>query len=383
MSSALEQHEHESLNLLRQYWRTNPLRDEVNRHNGCSSVARTLAQGVQAHALSLQRLRMLLSEVDLLIVGNSVARNVYFTAKGLLELAEQDAARPWSSLDRNASTTSVASAAMRMNISHVYRTDEKALCPPRTTWRWSCSSTVGSTNLFTFWANATATLPIHVLTKARDEAANRGRQLQVIIYDVGVLDAIGWSSEDRLLAAACEHVSDLDRLLSIHDSIFWLPAPQLCAEPGSLLTTFWGLPNRSMEAINRRISLRNRQIGCALERMQYGGTSAAMPTPRMIRVLDNSLSPAVGPTDSATARECLCYDDYIHHSRLSFLAIVHIAHGIAIRLGDTDLVHLGSAAGHSKSSTISGPRWGKPGRVHDATGVCGDKPRCGKFESIG
>eukprot|EP00310_Coccolithus_braarudii_P010630 CAMPEP_0183365446 /NCGR_PEP_ID=MMETSP0164_2-20130417/84810_1 /TAXON_ID=221442 /ORGANISM="Coccolithus pelagicus ssp braarudi, Strain PLY182g" /LENGTH=377 /DNA_ID=CAMNT_0025540983 /DNA_START=41 /DNA_END=1174 /DNA_ORIENTATION=+ len=320
---------------LRQFWQTSWLYDQVNHHERCSSIATTLACRVNAHPhpLSLRELRQLLSGVDLLIAGNSVARNVYFTFKGLLELAQEHHARTdlsWPKAHPKMSlTTTVTSTAISMNTSHVYRTTEKAMCAPRSA-AFSCSSTVGSTHLFSYWIplESQGNLPLRVLQEARQRAGNQSRKLKVVIYDPVASDVLGNFSDARILASARDYVSHIIRLGAIHNSIFWLPAPRLCDAPSTQLREFFRLPDRSMEGINDRIALRNRWIGCALKGIHRRAPSAAMPPTPIIHVLDNSLDPVAGSVNSSIERECLCYDDYIHHSRLSFLAIVHIAHAI-------------------------------------------------------
>eukprot|EP00966_Prymnesium_polylepis_P140739 3250600-Prymnesium_polylepis.1 len=267
----------------------------------------------QAHrsSLTLERLQRALSGQDILLVGNSISRNVYFTLKALLELATNP----------NHTSTAVVSASVQLDVSSMYRNREKALCPPRRASA-ACNCTVGSTNLAAYWS-VIGLLPPDVLQSAVVAADRRGAQLKVIVFN-SIWHPLALPPEVSLRDVACARAFELQSLLSIHKSIFWLPAGRACDVPSPGALAFHNVSVLySLATLNHRVERHNQQLACTL-------TSAGDADNASVTVLENNLSPrasrGLGPVSDDPA--CQCYDDWIHHCRLSFLTVIRIAQAV-------------------------------------------------------
>ena len=75
------------LGQLERMWRSDGFAEKANHHPDCSPAA--IAQVLNTPQVSLRHVQDTMRNYDVLLVGNSVTRNLYFTLKALLELASK------------------------------------------------------------------------------------------------------------------------------------------------------------------------------------------------------------------------------------------------------------------------------------------------------
>ena len=291
------------LDTMRQAWEAAAWGDMSNNNTDCHPVV--IAKLLRVPSLSLRALRDGLAGHHLLFIGNSVTRNLYFTLKHLLTLAQTPA-------DLDADVLFLVDL---NQLRHAYRSEEKRLCTPTNPFTVpTCTARIGGTSLTMHW-NTTGEVTAEYIRHERSEAVAEDMTFTLILAGT-VMHPMSMSSVQDLEQSARRVVqSTRAALRSFPGTAMWLPAPMVCAAPPRAVRSHFSLPTLSPATLNERIDRYN------------GLVSAGLANSSILR-LDH-----VRPPPRAHDDICVCYDDWVHHRRLSMLALSRMAFALLRQQG--------------------------------------------------
>jgi len=256
---------------------------------------------------------------DLALVGNSVTRHVYFSIASVLRAA---AGRS----DADAGGVLAAGASVRVD--HTYRAEEKARCNPfnadhdaSAALRGACDEPLpGGGHIFAYW-NTTGMLPKNALAFFRARAAESERPATIVVFNT-LMDALAeprTTPLDGLARNVARSLVDTAAGARGWAEVAWVPAPRVCAAAPGWAIKHFGLPPYTGDELNARVARHNAVVA----------RTAASEAPGVLRVgAVRAMDPA--STDApAVAAACACYDDYVHHHRVTFNVISNIVRDLA------------------------------------------------------
>ena len=291
----------------------------------CRCDVRSVASTLDALGPTVGELHAALADVDLMIVGNSVSRHVWFSLRHLLS-GQNDSARC-------ADTAAIVGCGETIAVRPAdYRRDEKRECAPDK-GSPPCAATIGRTRLFAHWlgdqnwgANYSAdadiasnALRLRAEADERARAARRERRALVVLLFNGVelaarlppardFDAAAERKARALVGAvrACDGARLVVRL-----------ATPLCENPKPGRHRRVNPHDQSLAQLNTRLAADNARLRAAALAPGNGTTARAA-------VVDSTIAGDVEVAGTAAGAACQCYDDFVHHHRLAFAHIAQI-----------------------------------------------------------
>lgn len=193
------------LTLQQRDWRARGFAEQANQNVDCSPVA--IAELLGSPRVSLRELRDRLAGHDVLLIGNSVTRNLYFTLKTLLELAGE--------VSPALLETNLVFALISMTSrSTTYRAKEKKACTPTNPNVATCTSLIGGTRVSAHW-NTTGEASEALIASARAAAAARGARLALVFHNT-VMAPLSLGPRQSLRAASRRTADSITRAAAQH-----------------------------------------------------------------------------------------------------------------------------------------------------------------------
>ena len=289
------------------------LENRYNENPNCDP--RALVRGGD-RPTSVRSLRLCTRSRDLALVGNSVTRHVYFSIAHVLRAAQEGLEARGDVL--------AAGAAIRVDA--MYRADEKRRCnpfnadhDPGAVVRGACDEALpGDGHIFAYW-NTTGQLPDEALARFRAHAEARRTRLTIVVFNT-LMHALSEPPGADLEALAAGVATSLAAVAAARGwaEVAWVPAPRVCAAaPGWALKHF-ALPDYTGDDLNRRIARHNAVVRRHLR--------SRAPAVLLVDAV-SGMDPADADADAAR-RCCACYDDYVHHHRVTFNMISNLVRGL-------------------------------------------------------
>jgi len=179
--------------------------------------------------------------------------------------------------------------------------------------RGACDEALpGDGHLFAYW-NTTGQLPEDALGRLRAHAAQRGTRLTIVVFNtlMHALSEPRARDLDALAAAVADSVAAVADAARGWAELAWLPAPRVCGPAPGWAIKHFGLPDYGGDELNARVARHNAVVSRRLARL----------APAVLRVRAVA---AMDPAGADGAAACACYDDYVHHHRITFNVISNV-----------------------------------------------------------